>query len=41
LYLTFITTQTLSTTVGSTFGKTTVSCLVTSIDSTPLDVLIP
>ncbi len=40
LYLTFTTIETPSAIVGSTFGNTTISYLVTSIGSTPLDILI-
>jgi hypothetical protein len=41
LYFTLITIKTPFAIVGSSFGKTTISCLVTSIGSTPLDILIP
>ncbi len=41
LYLTFITTWTCSTTISFAFGKTIVSCIVTSTSSIPLEILIP
>ncbi len=41
LYLILTTIGTPSVTVGSTFGKTTISCLVTSTGSTLLDILMP
>jgi hypothetical protein len=41
LYLILIAIGTHYAIIGSTFSKTIVSCLVTSTDSTPLDILIP
>ncbi len=41
LYLILTTTGRLSPTIGFAFGKTIVSCLVTSTNSTPLNSLIP
>ncbi len=41
LYLILIATCTPSPTIGYVLGKTIVSYLVTSIGSTPLDILIP
>jgi hypothetical protein len=41
LYLTFTTIKIPFAAIGFVFGKTTIFCLVTSIGSTFLDILIP
>ncbi len=41
MYLTLTATRTPSITIVSTLRKTTISCLVTSTNSTPLGILIP
>jgi hypothetical protein len=41
LYVTLIAIRTPFATIGSTFGKTTIFYLVTSTNSTPLDILYP
>ncbi len=40
-YLTFTSTWTPFAIVGYVFSKTIISCLITSANSTPLDILIP